>query len=192
MTVDLDTWAPGFVADLKPQLRASLTRLVDGRPREEILGLGAYTDADATSIVAVANTRAHHEALVDAHPEHRLYYLWSPGEWDLTTVAAIENGEPDDLASAVAEAERVGNEVSAGRAGQDDYGTFRYITWEAIVTALGQLFDEGFFDPWPLAVQVFDVPETEIEPSTLTEWMAEINTDAAAAQYAQWLTELYA
>ena len=104
----------------------------------------------------------------------------------------IEQGGADDLAAATAEAQRVGDRVSSGQAGDDDYETFRYMVWEAIVTALGQLFDEGFFDPWPDAVQVFAVPETEIDPGTLTEWMAEMNTDAAARDYARHLTELYA
>ncbi len=191
MTVELDSWVSGFVVTLKPQLRAAISRLVEQLPPESVVALGAYTDADAQSIVAAADTRAHWEQQSGPRPELRSYFLWSPGEWDLTTVGLIEQGQPDDLAAATAEAQRVGDQVSSGQAGDDDYETFRYMVWEAIVTALGQLFDEGFFDQWPDAVQVFAVPETEIDPGTLAEWMAEMNTDTAARDYSRHLTELY-
>ncbi len=191
MAVHLDTWVAGYTTTVKPQLRAAISRLVDGVPPSEVVGLGAYTDADATSIVAVANTREHWTQQVAGAPEHPNHFRWSPGEWDLNTVGALERGAPDDLAAAVAEAGRVAAEVGAGRAGGDDYQTFRFMVWEAIVTALGQLFDEGFFDTWPDAVQVFDVPDADLDPATLADWMAEMNTDAAAAAYAGWLADPY-
>ena len=185
MTVELDRWIVSFVGRLKPALRTSIAGLVAGADPGDIVGLGAYTDADARSIVTAVNTAAHLRAQGDARPELREYYRWSIGEWDRTAVDLIEQGGQDALAAVTEEAGRVADRVRAGEAGDDDLQVVRHLVWEAVVNALGQLFDDGFFDAFPVAVQVFDVPENDVGADTLLAWMSALNTDVAAAGFAR-------
>ena len=185
--VDLDDWGHGFVTSLVPQLRAAFRRLVEGLPPDAVVGLGVYTDSDATSIMAAANTRANLDRLGARYPDDRETFRWSTGEWDRTTVDVVERGGPDDLAAATAEAERAAEAVLSGDAPGEDHQSFRFTVWEAIVTAMSVLFDDGFFDPWPVAIQVFDVPDFGLDPATVIDWTAEMNTDAAAADFERWV-----
>ena len=188
---DLDDWGQAFVTSLVPHLRAAFRRLVEGLPADEVVGLGAYTDSDATSIMAAVNTATNLERLGARHPVDRETFRWSTGEWDRTTVDVMERGGPDDLAAATAEAERAADAVldreDPGRGlpglpvhglGGDrdrDVGAVRRRLLRPVAG-------------WRSRCSTF--PISVWTPATMIDWMAEMNTDAAAADFERWISSL--
>lgn len=187
MSVNLDEWSNAFLPNVKPRLLAAILDVIGDRDPAQIVGLGIYTDADAISVVAAANTADNLAAQTRAEPEDAEYYRWAPQEWDLNTVNLVEAGGADALADTCHELEAVAQAVDRGEAGSDTMHEFRFITWYLLVTALAQLFAEGAFDAYPNAIHSFEAFDAEVDDETLRDWMGQINTGPAAAAYSAWL-----
>lgn len=133
------------------------------QPRD-IAGVGAFTDADASSIVFVAHTRAEENAQIEANPEYACDAVWNVFDWDLGYAG---EGQPP------------GYDVSANRAIEaldvDGIHAHRELVWNSAVDAMTMLVERGFFDRWPEAVRVFLVADG-VNDQEMCDWNARMNS----------------
>ena len=183
MTVDLTAWRTAFAETLRPRLAAALDALASAVPAADIVGLGVYSDSDAGSIIPAVNTRAHRDELVLGDPDWAEDYTWSIGEWDRTPFDHPEATQLDALSD---ELERVGREAR-DEDGQAGLEAFRRAAWSAVADAMAQLFEAGWFDRWPDAVQVFIPADGVVAETQLADWNERCNTAQDAARFRAWV-----
>lgn len=157
--------------------------VVGARPAEEIAGIGISTDADATSIVAFANSRANLERMVAEDPEFALDSRWHIGEWDLD-LAGCGSADPlaalrEQLMQAKRGAIPGALEEGFAVAGMQE---FRCAVWGAIARAMAASAREGFLDRWPTAARVFMPLDADVDAEQLAEWSAPLNDAAGVAE----------
>lgn len=184
MPTDLDAWRSSFVERLQPRLAAALRTLASAFPTAEVVGLGAYSDSDAGSVIPALNTRTNRDALVASDPEFAEDYTWSIGEWDRTPFDHPDASQLDDLPQ---ELDRVRREAQEAL-GADGLLAFRQAAWSAVAEAMANLFDEGFFDRWPDAVQVWIPSDGVVRQSVLADWNARCNSAADAERFRAFIT----
>lgn len=114
-------------------------------PGHDIAGVGAFTDADASSIVFMAHTRADEDGKIEQAPEYACDAVWNMAEWDLSYPGG---------SSAEATANRAIEALDVR-----DIIAHRELVWNSAVGAMAELFEQGFFDRWPDAVRVFGVAD---------------------------------
>jgi len=81
-------------ADLGPALEQAIAAVAGRSPAEDIVGVGIATDADATSIVAFANSRSHLAQLIAEDPGYAMEYTWNIGQWNLDVTGWDGLGDP--------------------------------------------------------------------------------------------------
>jgi len=158
-------------AAIMSDLEALTTRLAD----DEVVGLGAYTDADASNIVVAVHTRAAYDRAVARRPEYPNYLTWSIGEWDLMSFEQL----PEDALVPI-------NQELAQRLPTAEDGaqvTFREAVWEAVVGALEALARSGQLDRWPHAARAFEPVDAGVSEERIRGWTARLNTPERLAEY---------
>lgn len=179
MNTDLQSWGADLRERLGPAIAAGIRSLTDGVPAGDVLGVGVYTDADASNIVVAVQTRAHHEALVQRRPEYRNYFRWSIGEWDALSFDVAEGDAlqaiNDDLA---ARADHLDDSTSAD--------LVRSVVWESVVAAFTGVIGDGLLDRFPHAVRVFEPTDADVAEETLRAWTARINDGDRMLEYDAW------
>ncbi|MFE6734350.1 DUF4303 domain-containing protein [Microbacterium sp. NPDC057650] len=164
MTIDLESWAAEWSSDLGPALEQAMAAVAAQRRPGEIAGIGIATDADATSIVAFANSRSHLAQMIADEPEYEIDSKWHLGEWDLDITG---RGVDDPLDPIRERAAQMMGQVSQSDAASPLVQELRLTIWQAISRAMVASAARGYFDAWPNAVRVFlpldaDVPEQQI------------------------------
>lgn len=179
MSTDLESWGADLRERLGPAIAADIRWLTDGVAAGDVLGVGGYTDADASNIVVAVLTRAHHEALVQRRPEYPNYFRWSIGEWDRLSFEVVEEDplQPinDDLA---ARADHLGESATAD--------LIRSVVWESIVAAFAGVVVDGLLDRFPHAVRVFEPTDADVAEETVRQWTARINDEGRMVEYDAW------
>lgn len=149
----------------------------------EIAGIGISTDADATSVVAFANSREHLDAMVADEPEFALDSKWHIGEWDLD---ATGSDATDPLAPLRAELEQAKPRADASQAtagfAAPGMQEFRRAVWAAIAAAMAASAAAGFFDRWPTAAHVFMPLDADVDEQQLADWSAPLNDAEGVAE----------
>ncbi|MEV7527249.1 DUF4303 domain-containing protein [Agrococcus sediminis] len=183
MTADLAAWQAELADRIQPMLEAAMLAAAGSRPDGEIAGIGISTDADATSVVAFANSRQNLDAMVADEPEFALDSKWHIGEWDLDVSGS---GAPDPLEPLRAELVQAkpSADGSTGTAGFAVPGMqeFRHAVWGAIAAAMAASAAEGFFDRWPTAAHVFMPLDADVDEQQLADWSAPLNDAEGVAE----------
>jgi hypothetical protein len=127
---------------LREALAAGFTQLTAGQDAAEIVGYGVCSDSDASSLYLAAHTRSARDEQVAADPKYASSYVWNPDEWDLPD----EDDAAHDLVPAANQA--------LESLDDSDIAAHREAVWSAVVDAIAQLVDEGFFARSPEAIRV--------------------------------------
>jgi hypothetical protein len=188
MSMPLDDWAVDLAARTAPRFRAALEALVEGQPDAEVVGLGISTDADATAVVAAANTRRNLDSRIEQTPAYPRYCRWSTGEWDLLSID-VRPGGADGLGPVHDEVERFADAAEDGELEEATSADVRTAAWRAMSMALAMLRRDGFFDRWPNAVVVLEAVDAAVTDDQRRAWIRAIDTAEHADEHEQWLEE---
>jgi hypothetical protein len=172
-------WGEELRGRLQDAIAADLRALTDGVADTEVLGVGAYTDADASNVAVAVQTRAAYDSLVERRPQYRSYFRWSLGEWD-----RLSFEELDDDALAAVNAERA-EEVGALEEGEA-LDSLRSTVWNAVVDAIAGAAAAVELDRFPHAVRVFEPVDADVSEDEIRAWTARINDAARMAEYDAW------
>lgn len=187
MSSELESWISDFRQNLGEVLEQAMVVVTGRLPAEEIVGVGIATDADATSIVAFANSRENLERMIEEEPEYAIDSRWHLGEWDMD---ATQVDEPDPLEPVRAEAERAKALVSSpgdGSSGSRELAEFRMAIWDAISRAMAESAAAGFFERWPDAKRVFLPLDADVSEEQIAAWNEQLNPPADYAEFRQFL-----
>lgn len=108
---DLESWSSDLNRGIGGVLEQAITTVTSRLPATEIAGVGIATDADATSIVALANSRHHLDKMISGEPEFAIDSRWHLGEWDMDVTQVGGAGDP--LEPTRAELERAKQLITA-------------------------------------------------------------------------------
>lgn len=175
---DIERWGDELRPRLRDAIATELRALSDGVADTDVLGVGAYTDADASSIVVAMQTRQHYEALVARRPQYRHYFRWSIGEWDRRSFEVDGDALApinDELAAMVASLE-TGEALDALRA----------TVWSSVVDAIAEVGAAGALDRYAEAVRVFEPVDADVSEDDIRAWTARINEPRRMAEYDAW------
>lgn len=179
MISEQEPWDAAFRRRLRTAIAADLRLLTNGLAEDEVVGVGVYTDADASNIVVAAQTRQHLDGLIRSRPHYRNHFRWSIGEWDRLSFEALEldalDGINDELAAA-----------SDGPRRSDAREGCRFMIWEAIVEALAGIVSDGHLSRFRDAVRAFEPMDGGVDEQTMRGWTARINDTARMAEYDAW------
>lgn len=143
---------------------AGFTQLIAGRDAGEIVGYGVCSDSDASSLYLAAHTRSARDEQVAEDPKYASSYVWNPDEWDLP--------DEDDIDSDLVPAANQAIEALD----DSDIAAHRETVWSAVVDAMAQLVDEGFFARSPQAIRVVLVTDGGDE-ATQCDWNVRLNSE---------------
>lgn len=172
------SWLSGFEDDIGEALEQALIAVTGRLPAEDIVGIGVATDADATSIVAFANSRENLDRMIKEDPEYAIDSRWHLGEWDMD--ATQVDGE-DTLKAVRAEIQRA---KQAEPRGSDE---FRMAIWNAIADAMAESVRNGFFDRWANAKRVFLPLDADVSEEQIAAWNAPLNAPEDFAEFREFL-----
>lgn len=156
-------------------------------PDRDVAGIGIATDADATSVVALANSRTNLDRMVADEPEFALDSRWHVGEWDLDVAHAAG---PDPLEPVRQELEQAKSAATGTPLSGSSVGgiqEFRHAVWGALAEALAASAADGFFDRWPDAARVFMPLDGDVDEEQLAAWSAPLNDAAVVAELRRFL-----
>ncbi|MFA4840329.1 MAG: DUF4303 domain-containing protein [Agrococcus sp.] len=173
MTADLAAWQADLAERIRPELEAAMLAAAGDRPTGEIAGIGVSTDADATSVVAFANSRGNLDRMVAEEPEFALDSKWHIGEWDLDATGTADPLEPVRRELEQAKPNGAGSQLAG--AAVEGMQEFRLAVWDAIAHAMAVSAAEGFFDRWPDAAKVFMPLDADVDEEQLAAWSAPLN-----------------
>jgi hypothetical protein len=130
----------GLTHDIAAAARQSFSDLLARHGDEAFYAFVLYTDADCYTVVPAANSlqqcRAKLDRLDDADPGDLAYYRWASAEWAYEAHAA----EPFDPIC-----ERLSAACAAVSGDAAAFAAFKAHVHQAMIDALKQLDDEGFF-----------------------------------------------
>ncbi len=153
---------------LSKAIQQAFEAMTAGLEPAEVLGLGLYSDMEASSITAAVYTRAGHEASLAkyAAPEYadavdplfswEIYLRWSPHEWDRST-AVDPIPEAHALEAMWAEMRGLREQV-----GPRDQRYWPSLPFEALTIAMGYLQDDGWYARFPGSLRNFEVMGVEV------------------------------
>lgn len=166
-----------YAAEVRESIPEALAAITQGR--DDIVGVGLITDADARTLVPVALSRARREQAAAADPALAVFSAWCPDEWDIQA-APRQHTVLDSLATAV---DRIA-------AGVDDS---RWVSFTTLVTnwyveRMAELADDGFFETaYPGANVTFWVTDSNEPAENVVEWVELLNPPERCAPYVAWL-----
>lgn len=185
---ELGDWYTQQIDVVADGLRRHFSHVVADVEASEVTGFGVISDPTDFTLTPAVNTRqnlAQHmrefvEAGLGDAQEAAAECMWNPGEWAF--IGQGSGGSPAlvELVSFAKEAQRRTLE-----SGDRQLGVMMF--FECIVRALVVLFEEGFFDEFGQAVQVFDVVDLDFTDAPFDRWMAGINTQAAYDSYQKYV-----
>lgn len=147
---------------------------------EEICGYAIYSDAGGLSVGPALNSKAHLEKVTADDPEDSIYYKWSPGEW------AYES----ECSELFAKISNILREESKNLKTQQQFLEFRNSVYEACVTSLEKLIEDGFLSKGDEeCVVVFTVFDAE-EPKKEIEWIERLNLKNQSDEFLDWISDL--
>lgn len=180
MNLNLATWGDDLSARLQDALASNFRLLTADVDPADVVGVGAYTDADATNVVAAVHTRGHYQASLERRPQYANYFLWSIGEWDLLS---FEQLEEDALQSINDELVATSHAASTG----PSRDAFRTTVWDAVVQALSAVADTDVVASFGGAVRAFEPIDADVAESEIRGWTAQLNAPELMAQYDSWV-----
>lgn len=157
MNWNLETWGDDLTVRLRNALASNFQLLTADLDPADVVGVGAYTDADATNVVAAVHTRDHYRAALERRPQYANYFLWSIGEWDLRS---FEHLDEDALQSVNSELLTRSRDASIAPA-RDVYRT---TVWNAVVRALSEVVSNDLDASTSRARSVRSNPSTRTWP----------------------------
>jgi|GEM_PF-1327152 len=188
MAFDLETWAREWSSDLGPALKQAIAAVAGQLPDEDIVGVGIATDADATSIVAFANSRSHLAQMITEDSDHAIDYKWHLGEWDLDITGREGFNDPlNSIRASAAHGMKLFMPSDAPAAAGPGLREFRETVWDSLSCAMTDSVARGFFDRWPDAVRVFLPLDADISERRIAEWNAALNDPAEYEQFRRFL-----
>jgi hypothetical protein len=170
-----EVWAGELGHGIGQALERAILAVTGRLPAEDIVGVGIATDADATSIVAFANSRQNLDGMIAEEPELAIDSRWHLGEWDMD-VTQVDADDP--LEPVRAEAHRAKQLITSrdeGRAVSRDLSAFRMAVWDAVSHAMAESATNGFFDRWPHANRVFLPLDAEVSEEQILVWNTPLN-----------------
>lgn len=188
MSFDLESWSNDLNHSIGGVLEQAITTVTSRLPATEIVGVGIATDADATSIVALANSRHHLNKMTSAEPEFAIDSRWHLGEWDMDVTQVVGAGDP--LEPTRAELERAKQLITAS-AGDPTavlgMREFRMAVWSGIASAMAESVAHGFFDRWSNAVRVFLPLDADVPEEQIAAWNSSLNRPAEIVEIRKFL-----
>lgn len=181
MNLNVETWANDLSDRLQYALASNFRLLTADVDPADVIGVGAYTDADATNVVAAVHTRGHYQASLARRPQYANYFLWSIGEWDLLS---FEQLEEDALQPINDELLAKSHNASTG----PSRDAFRKTVWDAVVRALSAVADSGVVASFTGAVCAFEPIDAGVDETEIRGWTAQLNTPELMVQYDYWVT----
>jgi len=169
----LEAWLP----ELQERIPAALAEVAGGR--DDVVGVALYTDADASTLIPAAVTRAHCAEVAAAYPDYAEQAGWNPDEWDLQ-LPAHQAGTLDPL---MAKVKALAEEVD-----EDHWRSFTILVWTWMTEGLKNLVQEGFFDAaYPGANVAFWITDYKAHVDTMVDWVELLNPPERSAPYVAWL-----
>ena len=159
---------------LREAFAAGFTQLTAGHDAGEIVGYAVCSDSDASSLYLAAHTRSAREEQVAEDPDYASSYVWNPDEWDLPDDDDVES----DLVPAANQAIEALDD--------SDIAAHRETVWSAVVDAMAQLVDEGFFARSPQAIRVVLVTDGGDE-ATQCDWNVRLNGEDCRPELVEFL-----
>ena len=153
---------------------AGFTQLIAGRDAGEIVGYAVCSDSDASSLYLAAHTRSARDEQVAEDPDYASSYVWNPDEWDLP--------DEDDIDSDLVPAANQAIEALD----DSDIAAHRETVWSAVVDAMAQLVDEGFFARSPQAIRV-DLETDGGDEATQCDWHVRLNGEDCRPELVEFL-----
>lgn len=185
--MDVEAWFEALPAQVAEAARGEFTALTRGVAADDVAAFGIWSDPGAMTLVCGVCLNSDIEATIAQMPDMTWDDVrWETGEWTRTSYDLPESvtGELDRIQE---EMNAVRSRVSDGEIEYDDPGALKYMVWQVGAIAMAELFEDGFFDEWDDAVQVFQVSDEDLEQETLVEWIEMCNTDEATAEYEAYL-----
>ncbi|GAA1710492.1 hypothetical protein [Propioniferax innocua] len=183
---DLGVWYTQQIDDVASALRDSFEAMVIDQAVEEVVGFGIISDPTDFTCTQAVNLKANLDAHMRQYVELGLgdatmaarAGMWRPGNW----AKFGDDGSPSGQRMI-----RFAREAQerTQRSGEKELGTMMF--WECLVQAMVQLFEDGFFAPYPSAVQVIDIVDLDHDRAPFDRWMAGINTQAAYDDYREFV-----
>ena len=143
---------------------------------DRLCGFALYTDESAMSLMVSVNTIEHFNSVVEANPEYRTSYLWSPPEWK---IEGYRNDFFDEINNELSDYfdERVSNEETAA-----GFRQFSQMFFENCVEALESVKDkipETINKNFVLVFEISDYEDTE----TAVNWIKRLNNSEKAEEF---------
>ncbi|GHD39116.1 DUF4303 domain-containing protein [Mycetocola manganoxydans] len=180
MNWNLETWGDDLTVRLRNALASNFQLLTADLDPADVVGVGAYTDADATNVVAAVHTRDHYRAALERRPQYANYFLWSIGEWDLRF---FEHLDEDALQSVNSELLTRSRDASIAPA-RDVYRT---TVWNAVVRALSEVVDNDLDAYFAGAVRAFEPIDADVAEAEIRGWTAQLNGPELMVKYDAWV-----
>ncbi|CAM3236773.1 DUF4303 domain-containing protein [Stackebrandtia soli] len=188
MAFDLETWAREWSTGLGPALEQAIAAVAGQLPTEDIVGVGIATDADATSIVAFANSRSHLAQMITEDPDYAIDCKWHIGEWDLDITGREGFDDPlKSIRASAAHGMKLLMLPDAPAAVVPGLREFRMTVWDSLSCAMTDSVARGFFEQWPDAVRVFLPLDADISERQIAEWNSALNDPAEYDQFRRFL-----
>lgn len=175
-----------LVAALRTALASAFEQQTAGVEPTDVVGLGVFTDADATSMVVVGNTRDHRDAVIAAKPEYADDAVWDMGQWS-TPARGMTGLGPSPLKPFERVFEQVHRDIQGDAESGEPVMRSRRFIWGAILAAMVELRGDGFFARWPDAVIEMDAYDAEVEFEEIAGWVDELNPPEVARGFHEFL-----
>lgn len=168
-----EAWLP----ELQERIPAALAEVTEGH--DDVVGVALYTDADASTLIPAALTAGRRAELAAEYPDFAELYRWDSDEWDLQ-LPADRAGALDPLMTKV--------RALAREVGEDQWNSFRILTWTWMTEGMKNLRHEGFFDAtYPGANVSFWITDYRASVQTMVDWAELLNPPERCAPYVAWL-----
>lgn len=180
---ELGEWYEAQVELVAEGLKPVYDRLVQGIAADEVVGFGVISDPTDFTLTAAVNSKSHLYSQMKLYVELGLGSagdaakdcIWNPGEWDRFAMPSLYAEFPGVMRFAAEAQERTRS--------SDDVALGVMMFFETIVRAMAKLFNQGFFDDYQNAVQVFNVVDMPFNEGPFERWMGGINTASALESY---------
>jgi len=163
---------------IKNAARLAFDSLREKYPNQVFCGYALYSDNDAITVCPAVNSEENLNQMVLNDPTDRVYYQWSVGEWDHES----EGVEFFMEISKHLYQQRLFMENS------EELMCFRNLVYEACVSALESMKDEGYFRSESDCVLVFSI--TDSSHDNECEWIDRLNKPRVSLDFKNWLCSL--
>tara|TARA_B110001454_G_C12723212_1_gene435865 strand:- start:7342 stop:7890 length:549 start_codon:yes stop_codon:yes gene_type:complete len=165
--------------DVVAAAAAAFGSLISERKGEHFYAFALYTDGDAWTILAAANSLEQHQKAVlkfgETNAQNVAAYKWSTGEW------AYENWKGElftDIYRDLAKYRKTQENTDS------DYASYKNSVHECMITALKRLDQSGFFGEMRSSIVLFVSSTDNDETETIENYSAkELNSQSVYSEF---------